>query len=129
LRKGKMMFGTKIDEEDLYNAFSEAIDEQLKKHFVQNFNIYIDQFKQQIFNGKEVLEEAAKRPIFQLVENTNKLEDLTQQIHELAAENKEQQQKINELIESVRKRDAIITRKQVKIEQLKAEIKRLKNGN
>jgi len=129
LRKGKMMFGTKIDEEDLYNAFSEAIDEQLKKHFVQNFNIYIDQFKQQIFNGKEILEEAAKRPIFQLVENTNKLEDLTQQIHELAAENKEQLQKINELIESVRKRDAIITRKQVKIEQLKAEIKRLEDGN
>lgn len=123
------MFGTKIDEEDLYNAFSEAIDEQLKKHFVQNFNIYIDQFKQQIFNGKEILEEAAKRPIFQLVENTNKLEDLTQQIHELAAENKEQLQKINELIESVRKRDAIITRKQVKIEQLKAEIKRLEDGN
>lgn len=92
-----------------------GVDKLLNKKFTNSLNFYLDQFHEIILQEKEVINSSTKKAIEEIRDTSDKLI----KIDELARSNAKLSEKIQQLVQEIRKRDAIIERKNNQIAKLK----------
>jgi len=103
--------------EEFEKILNEKLEENLNHSFANSFNLYLDKFREMVDAEKEIIENAAEKTIKKINSASNKM----MQIEELISSNKTMTSQVNILINELKKRDAIIERKNKQIAKIKAE--------
>jgi len=112
------MFGKSEKMLEEFERIIESKFEQNLNYIIANsFNLYLEKFREMVDCEKEIIEKSSKETI----EKINAASNQMFQIEEIISENKKMAAQVNYLIDEIRKRDAIIERKNKQIAKLKAE--------
>jgi len=112
------MFGKSEKMLEEFERIIESKFEQNLNYIIANsFNLYLEKFREMVDYEKEIIEKSSKETI----EKINAASNQMFQIEEIISENKKMTAQVNYLIDEIRKRDAIIERKNKQIAKLKAE--------
>ncbi len=102
---------------EIEKMFDRKFEENLDYAFANSFNSYLEKFRDMVDREKEIIEKSASIAIEELKRNSI----LLNEIEEMIKINKAFAKENDNLIDEIRKRDAIIERKNKQIAKLKAE--------
>lgn len=93
------------------------LDQKFNHAFANSFNLYLDKFRSIVDQEKELIEDSATKAVEKIDNASNKLI----KTDEVLAANTKLSQEVKNLIEEIRKRDAIIERKNKQIAKMKEQ--------
>jgi len=103
--------------DEILNAVNELLEYQLKQAFVNSFNLYVEKFQRLVDDEKIIIDNSAKEAIDKINIASSKLS----KIDELIKANAKLSNDVDNLLKEIRKRDAIIQRKNNQIAKLKGQ--------
>ena len=107
--------------EKMLEEFEEIVDEKLAKNlnyaFANSFNLYLEKFREMVDHENKLIQNSANEAIEKIRLASTQISN----INELINSNRALAINVENLVEEIRKRDAIIERKNKQISKLKEQ--------
>lgn len=103
--------------ENINTLLDNHLQEKIDQAFANSFNLYLEKFRDFVDQEKEIISTSAK----EAVEKINIASEKLSEIDQLISMSAKLAEETNRLTQEIRKRDAIIERKNKQIAKLKVE--------
>lgn len=103
--------------EDIDNLLQHHLEQKINQSILNSFNRYLEKFQELVDDEKEIIEESSKKAIEKITIVSNKIS----KIDAISKTNQKLSNEVTNLVQEIRKRDAIIERKNKQIANLKGQ--------